>query len=292
MTDSTRERVPLGVAFPAGDRRDQEQDGREADEPDREERRRAVERTAAAEEEREAEHEQEVPDDAAGERAAHDFEQAVRDREERDDQLGRVPERRVQEAADARRPCGAPRAPSPRRSARRAGSRLSAASTKSTFDPGCTRKWIAIVSGARPSDAMRMRRVTAQYVTDAMVDAVLFAWGHTLATWAPDDEPREAARRLGSTTHALLEALRKRGLKLGVVSNASDPPADPAPRARGLGNRGADRLRRLRGGGRAEQARRRDLRARARRARRPRGGGALRRRPARRGRARRLRSSG
>jgi FMN phosphatase YigB (HAD superfamily) len=59
-----------------------------------------------------------------------------------------------------------------------------------------------------------------------MVDAVLFAWGHTLAAWAPDDEPPEAARRLGSTTHALLEALRKRGLKLGLVSNASDPPED------------------------------------------------------------------
>ena len=58
-----------------------------------------------------------------------------------------------------------------------------------------------------------------------MVDVVLFAWGHTLATWALDDEPREATRRLGSTTHALLEALRKRGLSLGVVSNASDPPA-------------------------------------------------------------------
>ena len=58
-----------------------------------------------------------------------------------------------------------------------------------------------------------------------MIDAVLFAWGHTLATWAPDDEPREATRRLGSTTHALLEALRKRGLKLGVVSNAPDSPA-------------------------------------------------------------------
>ena len=69
-----------------------------------------------------------------------------------------------------------------------------------------------------------MRRATAQYVTDAMVEAVLFAWGHTLVIWAPDDEPREEARRLGSTTHALLEALRKRGLKLGVVSNALDPP--------------------------------------------------------------------
>jgi putative hydrolase of the HAD superfamily len=31
------------------------------------------------------------------------------------------------------------------------------------------------------------------------------------------------ARQMGATTHALLEALRKRGLKLGVVSNAFDP---------------------------------------------------------------------
>lgn len=37
------------------------------------------------------------------------------------------------------------------------------------------------------------------------------------AAWAP-------ARRLASTTHALLEALRGSGLKLGLVSNAFDPP--------------------------------------------------------------------
>lgn len=37
------------------------------------------------------------------------------------------------------------------------------------------------------------------------------------AAWAP-------ARRLASTTHALLETLRDRGLKLGLVSNAIDPP--------------------------------------------------------------------
>jgi putative hydrolase of the HAD superfamily len=37
------------------------------------------------------------------------------------------------------------------------------------------------------------------------------------AAWTP-------ARVLGSTTHALLESLRGRGLKLGVVSNAFDPP--------------------------------------------------------------------
>jgi putative hydrolase of the HAD superfamily len=37
------------------------------------------------------------------------------------------------------------------------------------------------------------------------------------AAWSP-------ARRLGATSHALLESLRKRGLKLGLVSNAFDPP--------------------------------------------------------------------
>jgi HAD superfamily hydrolase (TIGR01509 family) len=35
----------------------------------------------------------------------------------------------------------------------------------------------------------------------------------------------ETATELASTTHALLEALRARGLKLGIVSNAFDPPA-------------------------------------------------------------------
>ena len=38
------------------------------------------------------------------------------------------------------------------------------------------------------------------------------------AVWLP-------AHQLASTTHALLEALRDRGLKLGIVSNAFDPPA-------------------------------------------------------------------
>jgi HAD superfamily hydrolase (TIGR01509 family) len=35
--------------------------------------------------------------------------------------------------------------------------------------------------------------------------------------WSP-------ARKLAATTHALLEALRERGFKLGLVSNAFDPP--------------------------------------------------------------------
>jgi putative hydrolase of the HAD superfamily len=34
----------------------------------------------------------------------------------------------------------------------------------------------------------------------------------------------QPARQLASTTHALLEALRGRGLKVGLVSNALDPP--------------------------------------------------------------------
>jgi putative hydrolase of the HAD superfamily len=37
------------------------------------------------------------------------------------------------------------------------------------------------------------------------------------AAWQP-------ARQLGAATHALLESLRERGLKLGLVSNALDPP--------------------------------------------------------------------
>ena len=60
-----------------------------------------VDLAAAAEEEREAEHEQQVPDHGAGERAADDLELHRVHREERDDQLRRVAEGRVEEAADA-----------------------------------------------------------------------------------------------------------------------------------------------------------------------------------------------
>src|SRR5687768_3726814 len=73
-----------------------------------------------------------------------------------------------------------------------------------------------------------------------MLRAVLFAWGQTLVDFRDDEElvdnsgadvsPVERndlapPRVLGATTHALLEALRNRGLKLGLVSNASDPPS-------------------------------------------------------------------
>jgi putative hydrolase of the HAD superfamily len=39
-----------------------------------------------------------------------------------------------------------------------------------------------------------------------------------------EHEAWQPARRLGPTTHALLESLRARGLKLALVSNAFDPP--------------------------------------------------------------------
>ena len=39
-----------------------------------------------------------------------------------------------------------------------------------------------------------------------------------------EHEAWEPARMLASTTHALLEVLRERGLRLGLVSNAVDPP--------------------------------------------------------------------
>jgi putative hydrolase of the HAD superfamily len=62
-----------------------------------------------------------------------------------------------------------------------------------------------------------VRRLLAESgieVTDEELDLFLEA---EHAAWQP-------ARLLASTTHALLETLRDRGLKLGLVSNAVDPP--------------------------------------------------------------------
>ena len=72
------------------------------DERERQEAREAVERPAPAGHERRAEHEQEIPDHAPRERAAHDLGEAVVHRDQRDDQLRSVAEGRVQEPADAR----------------------------------------------------------------------------------------------------------------------------------------------------------------------------------------------
>jgi HAD superfamily hydrolase (TIGR01509 family) len=51
-------------------------------------------------------------------------------------------------------------------------------------------------------------------VTDGELDRFL----------AAEHEAWQPARRLAATTHALLESLRARGLRLGLVSNALDPP--------------------------------------------------------------------
>ena len=65
-----------------------------------------------------------------------------------------------------------------------------------------------------PGEVRALLRECDVEVDDAGLRAFLEA---EHAAWAP-------ARQLASTTHALLETLRDRGLKLGLVSNAIDPP--------------------------------------------------------------------
>ena len=73
---------------------------REGDQAEREKARIAIEPSAATGHERGAEDEQEVPDHASREGAADDLREAIVHGDERDDELGRVAERRVEEAAD------------------------------------------------------------------------------------------------------------------------------------------------------------------------------------------------
>jgi HAD superfamily hydrolase (TIGR01509 family) len=63
----------------------------------------------------------------------------------------------------------------------------------------------------------QVRRLLAEFDVAVSDDELLRFLEAEHAAWAP-------ARQLASTTHALLEALRDRGLKLGLVSNAFDPP--------------------------------------------------------------------
>ena len=63
----------------------------------------------------------------------------------------------------------------------------------------------------------QVRRLLGEFGIEIGDDELLrFLEAEHLA-WGP-------ARQLASTTHALLESLRERGLKLGLVSNAFDPP--------------------------------------------------------------------
>jgi len=62
-----------------------------------------------------------------------------------------------------------------------------------------------------------VRRLLAEFGIEPSEHELLRFLEAEHAAWAP-------ARQLASTTHALLETLRDRGLKLGLVSNAIDPP--------------------------------------------------------------------
>ena len=99
-----RERVTVGVPVEARNRRHEEGRDRDADEPELGEQRSPVELRfrIPAEDDRHAEHEEDVGDHASGNRAADDVRKAVGDGEERDDQLRRVPEAGVEQAAESR----------------------------------------------------------------------------------------------------------------------------------------------------------------------------------------------
>src|SRR4051794_12757060 len=62
-----------------------------------------------------------------------------------------------------------------------------------------------------------VRSLLADCRIDVRDDELLAFLEAEHAAWAP-------ARQLAATTHALLDSLRASGLKLGLVSNAIDPP--------------------------------------------------------------------
>ena len=64
----------------------------------------------------------------------------------------------------------------------------------------------------------QIRRLLGEFGIDVDDDELLRFLEAEHAVWRP-------ARKLASTTHALLDSLRGRGLKVGLVSNAFDPPA-------------------------------------------------------------------
>jgi HAD superfamily hydrolase (TIGR01509 family) len=63
----------------------------------------------------------------------------------------------------------------------------------------------------------QVRRLLGEFGVEVSDEELLLFLEAEHEAWAP-------ARRLAATTHALLETLRGRGLKLGLVSNAFDPP--------------------------------------------------------------------
>jgi putative hydrolase of the HAD superfamily len=65
--------------------------------------------------------------------------------------------------------------------------------------------------------AVEVRRLLGDFEIDVTDEDLTRFLAAEHAAWEP-------ARALASTTHALLESLRDRGLRLGIVSNAIDPP--------------------------------------------------------------------
>jgi putative hydrolase of the HAD superfamily len=63
----------------------------------------------------------------------------------------------------------------------------------------------------------QVRRLLGEFGIEVSDDELRRFLDAEHAAWAP-------ARQLAATTHALLETLRERGLLLGLVSNAIDPP--------------------------------------------------------------------
>ena len=63
----------------------------------------------------------------------------------------------------------------------------------------------------------QVRRLLGEFGVEVSDEELLRFLEAEHEAWTP-------ARRLAATTHALLETLRGRGLKLGLVSNAFDPP--------------------------------------------------------------------
>jgi len=64
----------------------------------------------------------------------------------------------------------------------------------------------------------QVRRLLGEFGIEVSDEELMSFLEAEHAAWRP-------ARQLASTSHALLDTLRERGLKLGLVSNAFDPPA-------------------------------------------------------------------
>src|SRR5262245_6212712 len=227
--------MPFGIAVPARDRRHEERERRHEDEAEPDEARVAIDAVVAtAEQKREAEDEQDVPDDASREGAADDLGQAPVDREQRDDKPRGFPERRVEEAADAgagvvsrvlRRLADQPRERDERE--RGKDEELDVAEVEEEACGDRDRR----EAQQGPEDLSRhMARL------QAMLRAVLFDWGDTLMQFEFDVELVEAGHRAGIAAlgrdgdldiEGMTEHFRKHYLPLFWVPGPLEAFGDP-----------------------------------------------------------------